>query len=116
MMPTYEYECEKCTCRFEVKRGFSDDAGSLRCPKCQGNVHQLISPSGIHFKGSGFYVTDIRNKRSQPPDEGKAEKVDVGKKEEGKTGKVESAGKVEGVKKEESKPARVEDSGKKERK
>ena len=109
-MPTYEYECEKCACRFELKRRFSDDAGSPCCPKCRGKVRQLFSPSAILFKGSGFYVTDSRNNRNRPSEEGKAEKVEGGKKEEGKAEKVESgkkeegkAEKVEGDKKEEGK-------------
>ena len=119
-MPIYEYECEKCACRFELKRRFDEDAGSPCCPRCQGNVRQLFSPSVILFKGSGFYVTDSRNDRNRPSEEGKveggkkeegkADKVDGGKKEEGKADKVEGgkkkegkADKVEGGKKSESK-------------
>ena len=105
-MPTYEYECEKCACRFELKRRFSEDAGSPCCPKCRGKVRQLFSPSAILFKGSGFYVTDSRSNRNRPSEEGKADKVEGGKKEEGK------ANKVEGGKKEEGKADKVQ-SGKK---
>jgi predicted nucleic acid-binding Zn ribbon protein len=32
------------------------------CPECSGEVHRLIQPVGIIFKGSGFYVTDNRAK------------------------------------------------------
>ena len=106
-MPTYEYECEKCACRFELKRRFSEDAESPRCPKCQGKVRQLFSPSAILFKGSGFYVTDSQSNRNRPSDEGKADKVEVGKKEDGKADKVQSG------KKEEGKTDKVQ-SGKKE--
>jgi putative FmdB family regulatory protein len=109
-MPIYEYECEKCACRFELKRRFDEDAGSPCCPQCQGKVRQLFSPSAILFKGSGFYITDSR----------KEGKVEGGKKEEGKTDKVEGGkkeeskiDKVEGGKKEESKIDKVE-GGKKE--
>ena len=94
-MPTYEYECEKCACRFELKRRFSEDAESPRCPKCQGKVRQLFSPSAILFKGSGFYVTDSQSNRNRPSDEGKADKVEVGKKEDGKADKVQSGKKLE---------------------
>ena len=83
-MPIYGYECEKCACRFELKRRFSDDAGSLCCPKCRGKVHQLFSPPAILFKGSGFYVTDSRNNRDLPSGEGKADKDQSGKKSESK--------------------------------
>ncbi|MFC1912718.1 FmdB family zinc ribbon protein [Chloroflexota bacterium] len=116
-MPTYEYECEKCACRFELKRRFDEDAGSPCCPQCQGKARQLFSPSVILFKGSGFYVTDSRNDRNRLSEEGK---VEDRKKEEGKADKVESgnreegkAAKVEGGKKEEGKAAKVE-GGKKE--
>jgi len=30
------------------------------CPECDGQVHRVIQPVGIIFKGSGFYVTDNR--------------------------------------------------------
>jgi len=40
-MPIYEYECEKCACRFELKRRFDEDAGSPCCPQCQGKVLNL---------------------------------------------------------------------------
>ncbi|HEX9896347.1 MAG TPA: FmdB family zinc ribbon protein [Dehalococcoidales bacterium] len=95
-MPTYEYECEKCACRFELKRRFGEDAGSPRCPKCRGNVRQLFSPSAILFKGSGFYVTDSRSNNDRPSEEGKADKVEGGKKEESKVDKVQRGKKEEG--------------------
>jgi len=34
-MPIYEYECERCHLRFELKRHFGED-GETPCPKCQG--------------------------------------------------------------------------------
>jgi putative FmdB family regulatory protein len=116
-MPTYEYECEKCACRFELKRRFDEDAGSLRCPRCQGNVRQLYSTSAILFKGSGFYVTDSQNNRNRPAEEGKADKAENGKKEPGKADKVEHGkkepGKTDKVvsgKKEEGKVDKVQGS------
>ena len=114
-MPIYEYECENCTYRFELKRRFSEDAGSPCCPQCRGNVRQLFSPSVILFKGSGFYVTDSRSDQNRSSEKGEADKVEGGKKEEGKADKVEGgkkeegkADKVEGGKKEEGKADKVE--------
>ncbi|MFC2011346.1 FmdB family zinc ribbon protein, partial [Chloroflexota bacterium] len=52
MMPIYEYECEKCACRFELKRRFDEDEGDPCCPQCRGKVRRLFSPSAIIFKGS----------------------------------------------------------------
>ena len=120
-MPIYEYECENCACRFELKRRFGEDDGSPSCPQCQGKVHQLFSPPAILFKGSGFYVTDSRNEDDRPPEKGKAGKVKGGGKEEGEANKVESGGKEEGEankvesgRKEEVKADKVERSKKEE--
>lgn len=33
-MPIYEYECEKCGRRFELRRGTADSDSEIRCPKC----------------------------------------------------------------------------------
>ena len=60
-MPLYEYECEACGMRFERRQSFSEDPVKI-CPECGGDVHRLIQPVGIVFKGSGFYVTDNRAK------------------------------------------------------
>ena len=56
-MPLYEYECKKCHHRFErIQNKFSDPAPA--CPKCQGEVEQLLHAPAVQFKGSGWYVTD----------------------------------------------------------
>lgn len=60
-MPLYEYECESCGIRFERRQHMEDDPIRV-CPECGGDVHRLIQPVGIIFKGSGFYVTDNRAK------------------------------------------------------
>ncbi len=78
-MPIYEYECTKCSHRFEVRMGFNDNGG-VSCPQCQGEARRLFSPVPIIFKGSGFYVTDSRRNRSRPSDESKADKVESGNK------------------------------------
>ncbi|MEA3376626.1 MAG: FmdB family zinc ribbon protein [Anaerolineae bacterium] len=62
-MPLYEYECESCGVRFERRQHMEDEPVRV-CPECGGEVHRLIQPVGIIFKGSGFYVTDNRAKSS----------------------------------------------------
>lgn len=62
-MPLYEYECESCGVRFERRQHMEDEPVRI-CPECGGDVHRLIQPVGIIFKGSGFYVTDNRAKSS----------------------------------------------------
>jgi putative FmdB family regulatory protein len=58
-MPIYEYCCDSCMHRFELKRSFNDNS-AVSCPKCSSDVRQIFSPAPIIFKGSGFYVTDVK--------------------------------------------------------
>ena len=66
-MPIYEYQCRRCEHRFELIQKFSDKPRK-RCPECSGAVDRLISPPAIRFKGSGWYVTDYANKKSNEED------------------------------------------------
>ena len=58
-MPIYEFECTCCPSKFELKRGFHEDA-PVTCPACGGKARKCFSSVPIIFKGSGFYVTDTR--------------------------------------------------------
>ena len=61
-MPLYEYECRKCHHRFEVIQGLRQRP-IKKCPKCgSGKVEKLISTPAVHFKGTGWYVTDYARK------------------------------------------------------
>jgi putative FmdB family regulatory protein len=62
-MPLYEYQCTKCENRFERIQKFSDPLVT-DCPVCGGKVERTISVPAIHFKGSGWYVTDYASKSS----------------------------------------------------
>jgi len=63
-MPTYEYECRKCSHTFEQFQSMSEEPLKT-CPKCGGKVRRLIGGgTGIIFKGSGFYVTDSKKASS----------------------------------------------------
>jgi len=81
-MPIYEYECEKCGRILEAYQKFSDPA-LRKCKTCSGKLHKLVSQSSFHLKGTGWYVTDYGNKRSdtaqskkQKSDKPAAEKTD----------------------------------------
>ena len=64
-MPTYDYECTKCSNKFEFFQSMKDKPLS-KCPKCKSPVKRLISNgAGIIFKGSGFYATDYKLKDSK---------------------------------------------------
>lgn len=58
-MPIYEYVCHNCGNEFEQLQGWSDSAPS--CSACSSdNVTRQLSPPAIHFKGSGWYITDSK--------------------------------------------------------
>ena len=65
-MPTYDYLCEQCGHVFEAFHGMKETP-ALKCPECGGNVKKMIGTgAGLIFKGSGFYITDYKNKKSSP--------------------------------------------------
>ena len=64
VMPTYEYLCESCGHRFEAFQSMKDDPIE-ECPLCGAKVRRLIGGgNGLIFKGTGFYITDYKNKNS----------------------------------------------------
>lgn len=61
-MPTYDYLCNQCGYKFEIFQAMSDEPLNT-CPKCNGKVRRLVSGgTGLIFKGTGFYLTDYKNK------------------------------------------------------
>jgi len=78
-MPVYEYECEKCSCHFDVRQGFNDPP-TATCPKCKGKAHRVLYPTPIIFKGNGFYVTDYPSTSGGNGGNGKREKTEKAEK------------------------------------
>ena len=71
-MPIYEYKCQECGYRFEVRQDFDDDAlTECRNNGCHGPVRRLFSPPAIIFKGSGFHITDYGRGTANGPRSGK---------------------------------------------
>jgi putative FmdB family regulatory protein len=58
-MPTYGYRCSSCGHQFEIQQRMTD-APLEACPKCQGKLTKILYPTGVIFKGSGFYSTDYK--------------------------------------------------------
>ncbi len=56
-MPTYEYLCQTCSHRFETWQKMTD-APLTTCPECGAQIRRILFPTGIVFKGHGFYKTD----------------------------------------------------------
>jgi putative FmdB family regulatory protein len=55
----YVYKCDDCGNHFEQLQKFSDKPLKT-CPRCKGHVKRVIHPTGIVFKGSGWYINDSR--------------------------------------------------------
>ena len=66
-MPTYEYVCTKCGHDFEIVQSMKD-ATLKKCPKCgKSTLKRLVGAgAGLIFKGTGFYITDYKNKPDKP--------------------------------------------------
>lgn len=63
-MPLYAYHCDNCGVEFERTQKFTDKP-IKRCPECNKSAaRRVIQPSGIVFKGSGWYKTDSRSASS----------------------------------------------------
>ena len=58
-MPLYDYRCRACSKVTEVRHGFREPHNRV-CPECGGELARVFTPTGIVFKGSGFYLTDSR--------------------------------------------------------
>jgi putative FmdB family regulatory protein len=62
-MPIYGYRCSSCGHEFEILQKMSDE--SLKtCPQCQGKLDKIIYPTGIIYKGSGYYTTDYKGTKA----------------------------------------------------
>jgi putative FmdB family regulatory protein len=67
-MPIYEYECGACAERREFIQKFSDTP-KLTCPACGADeLKRLVSAAAFHLKGTGWYVTDFRDKDKKKKD------------------------------------------------
>lgn len=61
-MPIYEYQCTNCQHEFDEIQKMSDPVITL-CPECsEQTVIRLVSAAGFQLKGTGWYVTDFKDK------------------------------------------------------
>ncbi len=87
-MPTYDYICNDCEKMYEYFQSMSD-APIKECPDCNKNsLRRVISGgTGLIFKGSGYYLTDYKNKKIKSLENKKSNKK---KKDNKSKKKVES--------------------------
>lgn len=61
-MPLYEYHCAACDEHTEILQKMSDEPEKI-CPCChKASLTKQISAAGFQLKGTGWYVTDFKNK------------------------------------------------------
>ena len=63
-MPIYEYACKICDHELEVIQSIK--ASPLtQCPACNNDsLRKKLSAAAFHLKGTGWYETDFKNKKS----------------------------------------------------
>jgi putative FmdB family regulatory protein len=62
-VPTYDYQCRSCGSITEVVHSMLEE-GPTECERCGGQLRRVFHPTGIIFKGGGFYKTDSRSSSS----------------------------------------------------
>jgi putative FmdB family regulatory protein len=91
-MPTYEYACPKCGHQFEQFQSMRDDPLKV-CPKCKktGLKRLVGGGAGLIFKGTGFYITDYKNKGAGKKEGGES-KPSESKSSDSKSSESKSSG------------------------
>jgi len=67
-MPIYEYICHACGFAKEHIQKMND-MPIANCPACNSSEYiKKVSAAGFRLKGSGWYVTDFKDKKTARPD------------------------------------------------
>jgi putative FmdB family regulatory protein len=100
-MPIYEYVCSACGHDLEVMQSISE-APLKTCPACKRRtLKKMVSAAGFALKGTGWYVTDFRDKGKKKDDKKKdAAAGDAAKDKASKASKADKEHKAEKAKKE----------------
>jgi putative FmdB family regulatory protein len=105
-VPTYEYECTNCHRRYEFVQKFTDPPMET-CEACGGKLKRVWTSVGVVLKGSGFYSTDNRARRTLTPSQKDGGSDGSSGSEKSGSDKSEKGP----AEKKESKPAAKKDSG-----
>ncbi|MBE9502493.1 MAG: zinc ribbon domain-containing protein [Dehalococcoidia bacterium] len=57
-MPIYEYQCNECGERFEVRQSMGADGSDLNCPKCSGRELRRLFSSFFSANSSATELSD----------------------------------------------------------
>ncbi len=88
-MPIYDFRCSSCGHKFEYFT-FKLNGQQVNCECCGSVANRLISPVGIIFKGSGFYVTDSRKSSTLTSTDSSDAKTDTCAKTDTGSNKIDS--------------------------
>lgn len=70
-MPIYEYRCSHCGFEKEYLQKVSDPP-VVQCPSCgEAAMKKKLTAAGFQLKGTGWYVTDFKNKDGGKPAAGR---------------------------------------------
>ena len=91
-MPIYAYECGACGATHDFLQKMSEGR-KRKCPSCgELRLRKLVTAAAFHLKGSGWYVTDFRDKEKEKDKKKDSDVSQDTKKQEGES-KKESASK-----------------------
>ena len=96
-MPTYDYVCKECGDKFEHFQTMTSPVLTQKpsCEKENCRVKRMVSGgSGLIFKGSGFYLTDYKNKGKTDKGAKESTEKPETKKESSKTPSEKKTGKA----------------------
>ncbi len=69
-MPIFAYRCDRCGFEQDVLQKRSDPL-LTQCPSCgEAAFARMLTAPAFQLKGSGWYVTDFRDKGGKPGDSG----------------------------------------------
>ena len=106
-MPTYEFRCPDGHEFERFYRKMSDATPEVACPVCGKLAVRLLSGgAGLHFKGSGFYLTDYGKNAHRKAEPGSSE----GTGRESKSGEAAREAKTSDAKGGDAKPAEAKGS------
>jgi putative FmdB family regulatory protein len=112
-MPTYVYRCDACAHQFDAVQRMTADA-LTECPACRApKLVKQIQAAGFALKGTGWYVTDFRDKgKKSPSTEGDSPTTSVSGSEVKAETKAESKTETKTDTKSETKPETKSESAK----
>jgi putative FmdB family regulatory protein len=58
-MPIYEYQCDQCGERFEVRQSLGEDGSNLNCPKCQAKNPRKVFSTFFSQGSSSSEIPDM---------------------------------------------------------